>query len=176
MTQPPPERPGYALDADEPTTLLGLLQFHRDTLRRKTAGLDAEQLSATLPPSDLTLGGMLRHMSYVEDWWFGQVLAGLEPAPPFDDVDWEADGDWDWHSAAGLDPVLLREEFDGFTARSDELIGEDPDPDRVAALPSRRTGGPVKLRWLLVHMVQEYARHNGHADLIRQSVDGATGV
>ena len=136
MTQPPPERPEYPQDADEATMLLGLLQFHRDTLRRKTAGLDAGQLDTTLPPSDLTLGGMLRHMSYVEDWWFGQVLAGLEPAAPFDDVDWEADGDWDWHSASGLDPVALREEFDRFTARSDEL-------DRGGAR-SRRTGGAAE--------------------------------
>jgi hypothetical protein len=176
MTLPPPERPAYAQDADELTMLVGLLQFHRDTLRRKTAGLDVVQLAATLPPSDLTLGGMLRHMSYVEDWWFGCVLAGLEPAPPFDDVDWATDGDWDWHSAAGLDPVLLREELDRFTARSDELIGVAPDPERVAARPSRRSGGPITLRWLLLHMIQEYARHNGHADLIRQSVDGEVGV
>ncbi len=176
MTQPPPERPEYTQDADERTMLLGLLQFHRDTLRRKTAGLDADQLDTTLPPSDLTLGGMLRHMSYVEDWWFGVTLAGLEPAPPFDDVDWDADNDWDWHSAAGLDPVALREEFDRFTDRSDELIAAVADVGDLAKRPSRRTGGDISLRWLLLHMVQEYARHNGHADLIRQSVDGAVGV
>ena len=176
MTQPPPERPEYAPDADERTMLVGLLQFHRDTLRRKTAGLDAGQLDTTLPPSDLTLGGMLRHMSYVEDWWCGIVLAGREPTPPFADVDWDADDDWDWHSAAGLDPVELREEFDRFTARSDELIDAAPDLDVTAARPSRRTGGDITLRWILLHLVQEYARHNGHADLIRQSVDGAVGV
>ncbi len=176
MTELPPERPAYATDADERTLLLGLLQFHRDTLRRKTAGLDVEQLAATLPPADLTLGGMLRHMAYVEDWWFGVVLAGLEPAPPFDDVDWKADEDWDWHSAVGVDPVALRAEFDRFTARSDELIGPEPDFDALAVRRSRRTGDAVSLRWILLHMIQEYARHNGHADLIRQSVDGAVGV
>lgn len=164
--------PPYA--ADERTTLLAFLDSHRDTLRRKTAGLDAAQLAATLPPSDLTLGGMLKHLAYVEDWWFGVNLLGEDPRAPFDDVDWEADGDWDWHSAAEQTPAELLALLDEFVARSDEAIAATDSLDALAARRHPSTGEGLSLRWILVHLIEEYARHNGHADLIRKSIDGST--
>ena len=161
--------------ADERTTLLAFLDSHRDTLRRKTEGLDAAQLATTLPPSDLTLGGMLKHLAFVEDWWIGVNLAGLEPEAPFADVDWDTDGDWDWHSAAEQTPVELRALFDSFVARSDTLVSGADSLDMVAARRHPQTGEGLSLRWILVHLIEEYARHNGHADLIRESIDGSTG-
>ncbi len=170
------QRTKVPLAADERTTLLAMLQWQRDTLRMKTEGLDAEQLDTTLPPSDLTLGGMLKHMAYVEDWWFGIVFLGRTPAPPFDDVDWEADEDWDWHSASGAPPEELRALFDRFVETSDQVITAAESLEQIGEGRRGKTGEGISLRWILVHMIEEYARHNGHADLIRQSIDGTTGA
>ena len=164
-----------AYAADERTTLLAFLDSHRDTLRHKTEGLDAVQLARTLPPSDLTLGGMLKHLAYVEDWWIGVNLVGDPPSAPFDDVDWTADPDWDWHSASEQTPTELRELFDALAARSDALLAGADSLDAIAERRHPHTGEGLSLRWILVHLIEEYARHNGHADLIRESIDGATG-
>jgi uncharacterized damage-inducible protein DinB len=170
------QRTRVPLAADERTTLLAMLDWHRDTLRIKTHGLDAEQLDTTLPPSTMTLGGLLKHMAWVEDWWFGVNFAGRPPAAPFDDVDWDADSDWEWHSASGAPPEELRTVFDRFVEASDEIITAAASLDGIGVRRSRKTGEAISLRWILVHMIEEYARHNGHADLIRQSIDGATGT
>jgi uncharacterized damage-inducible protein DinB len=164
------------LAADERSTLLAFLNWHRDTLRIKTEGLNAEQLDTTLPPSTMTLGGLLKHMAYVEDFWFGANFLGRSQAPPFDDVDWKADPDWDWHSASGAPPEELRTLFDRFVEASDEIITAAASLDEAGVRRSRRTGEAISLRWILVHMIEEYARHNGHADLIRESIDGSTGT
>ena len=168
------ERTRVPLDADERTTLLAFLDRHRDTLRMKTEGLDADQLATPLPPSTMTLGGLLKHLAYVEDWWFGVHLVGRRQAAPFGDVDWKTDPDWDWTSAAGEGPEELRERFDRFVAVSDEIVAGVDSLDAVAERRPR-SGEDLSLRWILVHMIEEYARHNGHADLIRESIDGATG-
>jgi hypothetical protein len=156
---------------DELTQLRGFLGYQRDTLRIKTEGLDAAQLAATLAPSDLTLGALLKHCALNEDWWFSCVLTGAEHAEPFASADWEADRDWEMTSAAADTPSQLRALFDGFTARSDAIISAAPGLDALSARPGER----FSLRWIIVHMIEEYARHNGHADLIRQSIDGVTG-
>ncbi|MCD4536401.1 DinB family protein [Nocardioides sp. cx-169] len=161
-------------DADERTTLLAYLDYHRDTLRIKTAGLDAAQLDTPHPPSDLTLGGLLKHLAYVENWWFRAVMAG-HADEPWASVDWAADEDWDWHSAKDDSPAQLRDLFDAEVDRADAVIASYEGLDAVAARPNRRTGGYYNLRWIVLHMIEEYARHNGHADLIRQAVDGAVG-
>lgn len=155
------------------------LDFHRDTLRLKTAGLDTGQLAQQLPPSTMTLGGMLKHLALVETDWFEAVLRGEQLMPPFDTADWEADYDWDWHSAADDSPEELRRLLDQAIARADRAIdaalaGSDGlDTSSVGRSSSRDT--PFTLRWILCHMIEEYARHNGHADLIRESIDGETG-
>jgi uncharacterized damage-inducible protein DinB len=169
------ERTKVPFAADERSTLMGFLDRHRDTLRMKASGLDAEQLDIALPPSSMTLGGMLKHLAYVEDWWFTQGFAGRPANAPFDDVDWEADEDWDWHSASGAPPEELFALFDRFVEASDQVITAAESLDDVAARRARN-GEPLSLRWILVHMIEEYARHNGHADLIRESIDGTTGA
>jgi uncharacterized damage-inducible protein DinB len=153
--------------------VLAFLDQCRATLVHKTAGLDAVQLDTTLRPSTMTLGGMLKHLAFVEDWWLSVILHGNEPAPPFAGVDWEADWDWDWHSASEESPEVLRGLLEAAVARSRELVA-DVDLDTVAAQRTRK-GATLTLRWILLHMIDEYARHNGHADLIRESIDGQTG-
>ena len=162
------------LAADELTTLRAFLDHHRATLGIKTAGLDAEQLRATLPPSDMTLGGMLKHLALVENWWFHEVFRGGEPTEPWASVDWDDDADWDWHSAVHDTPEQLQELLAREVAASDRVVAEASSLDDLSQKPGR-TGERFSLRWILVHMIEEYARHNGHADLIRQSIDGQTG-
>jgi uncharacterized damage-inducible protein DinB len=168
------ERVDPPLAADERTTLVGFLDFHRDTLRRKTSGLSAAQLAQPLAPSSMTLGGMLKHLAFVEHWWFECVFLGQEYAEPWASVDWRADADWDWHSATADSPAELRAMLDRACAASADVVAAEPD---LGTLSQRagRDGGRFSLRWILTHMIEEYARHNGHADLIRESVDGETG-
>jgi uncharacterized damage-inducible protein DinB len=170
-------RPEPPLAGDEIATLLGFLEYQRATLAWKCAGLDAAGMTATVGASSMTLGGMLKHMAYVEENWFSRWLFGQERQPPFDTVDWDADPDWEWHSAADETPQQLldlwQDAVDGARASVAKALS-DGGLERL----SQRTwpGGEVpSLRWILVHMIEEYARHNGHADLIRESVDGQTG-
>jgi len=166
------------LQAGEADTLLGFLAFHRDTLRWKTSGLDAADLRRPLPPSSMTLGGLLKHLAYVEDNWWRVVWLGQERSEPWDAVDWSEDRDWDWHSAAGDSPDELRAGFDVAVARSDAIAAEalrSVGLDGTSVGTDRHTGEPFTLRWILVHLVEEYARHNGHADLLRENVDGLVG-
>jgi hypothetical protein len=167
-------RPHAPTAGDERATLIGFLDRQRATLRWKASGLDAEQLARTLPPSDLTLGGMVKHLAFVEDWWFGAVLLGAQ-GQPWASVDWEDDEDWDWHSAADDTPEQLWSLYDETVARSDAAVRASESLDRLAERRTQRTDQAISLRWILVHMIEEYARHNGHADLIRQSIDGAVG-
>ena len=178
MTSTPRVDPPLA--AGEAEMLLAWLDYHRDTLRSKTAGLTSDQLSAPHPPSTLTLGGLLKHMAFVEDHWFGAVLMGQEYVEPWRSADWEADGDWEFHSAFADSPEELRRLFDDACAASDRILERvlaEDGLDRLSEKASRRTreGTKFSLRWILLHMIEEYARHNGHADLIRESVDGSTG-
>jgi uncharacterized damage-inducible protein DinB len=168
--EPPPA-------GDETATLLGFLDFQRATLEWKTRGLDAAGMNATVGASSMTLGGLLKHMALVEDIWFANRLFGRAPTPPFDTVDWAADPDWDWHSAAEDSPEQLRVLWEQAVARSRGRVAEAL-ADGGLGRPCERawpTGESPSLRWVLVHMIEEYARHNGHADLLRESVDGQTG-
>ena len=182
--EPQPEtRPVTRVDpplrAGEAETLLAFLDYHRDTLRMKVAGLDDEQLGRTLGPSTMTLGGLVRHLTLVEDSWFSVVLAGNDPAPPWDGVDWDADRDWEWHHAGDLGAAELMAAYDETVTRVDGCIAaalEKDGPAALSAKPARREGaGHFSLRWMLLHMIEEYARHNGHADLLRESIDGEVG-
>src|SRR5207302_2482863 len=100
-------RPEPPLAADETATLLGFLEYQRATLAWKCGGLDAAGLRATVAASSMTLGGMLKHLALVEDYWFSQRLHGRETVPPWDTADWDADPDWEWHSAAEDAPEQL---------------------------------------------------------------------
>jgi uncharacterized damage-inducible protein DinB len=165
------------VDGDEAATLLGFLDYHRATLAWKCAGLDAAGLRATVGRSALTLGGMLKHLAYVEDHWFSWVLQGRERSAPWDTVDWTATPDFDFDSAVDDPPDQLLGLWEEAVARSRELVAKALAGGDLSQ-PARRTrgdGNRPTLRWILVHMIEEYARHNGHADLIRESVDGSTG-
>jgi uncharacterized damage-inducible protein DinB len=170
-------RPEPPVAADEVGTLLGFLDYQRATLAWKTAGLDAAGLGATVGVSSMTLGGILKHMAYVEDQWFCRWLHGREPSPPWNTVDWKADHDWDWHSAADETPEQLHAFWVDTVARSRTLVAEALAAGDVAQVVQRAwpDGRSPSLRWILCHMIEEYARHNGHADLLRESVDGETG-
>jgi uncharacterized damage-inducible protein DinB len=170
-------RPEPPLAADETATLLGFLDYQRATLAWKVEGLGTAGLQATVPPSTMTLGGLLKHLAYVEDHWCSKFLHDRAPSPPWDSVDWSADPDWDWHSAVEDTPEHLYGMWQDAVARSRALVAQalaDGGLDRLAdrAWPS---GEAPSLRWILLHLVEEYARHNGHADLLRESVDGSTG-
>lgn len=169
-TEPP-------LAAGEAATLLGFLDYQRATLAWKCAGLDAAGLRATTAASAMTLGGLLKHMAYVESEWFSRFLHARDRQAPFDAVDWQADPDWDWHSAAGDSPEELRILWQDAVERSRERVAEALAGGGLDQLARRRwsDGSAPSLRWILCHMIEEYARHNGHADLLREAVDGQTG-
>lgn len=170
-------RPEPPAAGDETATLLGFLDYQRATLEWKCKGLDAAGLQATVAVSSMTLGGMLKHMAWVEDYWFSRRLHGREPAPLWVDVDWNADSDWEWHSAKDDTPDELFALWHDAVAQSRALTAQaltDGGLEQLAQV-AWRDGRSPSLRWILVHMIEEYARHNGHADLIRESVDGLTG-
>ncbi|WP_182111975.1 MULTISPECIES: DinB family protein [unclassified Actinotalea] len=170
-------RPEPPVAADETSTLLGYLEYHRATLEWKCAGLDAAGLSTTVGASTMTLGGLLKHLTFVEDHWSSWFLHGRERHAPWDTVDWAADEDWDWHSAAEDSPEALRGMWHEAVERSRRDVADALDEGGLDQLTVRswRDGRTPNLRWVLVHLVEEYARHNGHADLLREAVDGATG-
>jgi uncharacterized damage-inducible protein DinB len=172
-------RPQPPLDGDEAATLTGFLDYQRATLEWKTRGLSDDHLRIDLAPTSMTLGGLLKHMAYVEDYWFTETVAG-EPSPsPWAEVDWAADNDWEWHSAAHDSADALRSLWAERVERSRAVVARElaTEPAEGLARPHPAWGGrgEVSLRWVLAHMIEEYARHNGHADLLRQSIDGETG-
>jgi uncharacterized damage-inducible protein DinB len=155
--------------ADERATLTGFLDFQRATLAVKCEGLTDDQLrERAVPPSSLSLLGLVRHMAEVERNWFRPVLSGEPMTLIFaQDMDWEAS----FRDVATAD---VTEAFQAWQAECDharELVAAAPSLDTKGF----RRSGYVSLRWVLTHMIEEYARHNGHADLIRERLDGATG-
>jgi uncharacterized damage-inducible protein DinB len=166
------------LVAGEVATLIGFLDYQRATLEWKCRGLSDEQLRASLAPTEMTLAGILKHMAYVEDYWFTETIAG-DPSPsPWAETDWKADKDWEWHSATSDTGEHLRGLWAERVDRSRHVVAAQVESDGDAlSRPHSAWGGrgEVSLRWVVVHMIEEYARHNGHADLLRQSVDGETG-
>lgn len=169
-----PEPP---VNGNEAETLLGSLDRQRATFAWKAGGLDAQGLRATLGTSSVTLGGLLKHLALVEDYYFSVRLMDNEPASPYDRVDWERDPDWDWTSAATDEPAYLYELWQRMVDQSRRLTAEalsraGLDQPMSKAWPDGRT---PSLRRTLVDLIEEYARHVGHADLIRESVDGVVG-
>jgi uncharacterized damage-inducible protein DinB len=171
------DRPEPPVAGDETATLLGSLERQRATFAWKCAGLDAAGLRATVGASSITLGGLLKHLALVEDHYFSVRLLGRESAPPWDAVDWEADPDWEWHSAAHDTPEQPFALWQDAVIRSRAAVAEALTGGGLDQ-PIRRTwpdGRVPSLRRLLIDLIEEYARHVGHADLIRESVDGLVG-
>lgn len=159
---------------DERSQLLGFLAGQREVLRRKCAGLDAGALAATHPPSTLTLGGLLHHAALNEDWWFTVRVGGGEVPPDWAGLDFDADVDAEMTAASSLTPEQLLERYDAACARSDAVLVGIADLGQRAHSRSG-PGEPGTVRWVVLHMIEETARHAGHADLIREAVDGSTG-
>jgi hypothetical protein len=169
---------GPSAAGDEAAVLLGFLERQRATFAWKCGGLDAAGLRVTLGTSPMTLGGMLKHLARFEDDMTSEWLLGQGQLPPWDAVDWKSEGDWDWRTAAEDMPGELYACWQAAVTRSRSLIDE--------ALVKRGVEHPAlglidadgkgpSLRHILLNMIEEYARHNGHADLIRESVDGLVG-
>jgi uncharacterized damage-inducible protein DinB len=156
----------------ERATVTAFLRWQRETLELKCSGLDAADLARrSVEVSTLSLLGLVRHMADVERGWFRRVLAGQDAPPHFFSKD-DPDGDFD---GAAPDPGLIEEAWEVWrseVAFAEGFVAEAPDLDVTGDHPWR---GPVSLRWVLVHMVEEYARHLGHADLLRQAIDGRVG-
>ena len=169
-TAPTVTRVDEPLTGDERPMLEGWLEWHRQTLLMKAAGLTDDQLKlASVEPSNLTLLGLIRHMTEVERSWFRRRAAGDAGAGFVYSSDDNQDGDFD--DVAGADAEA------NYAAYVAEL---DLARKAVAALPldhefRSRQNKPMSLRWVYLHMIEEYARHNGHADLIRERIDGAVG-
>jgi uncharacterized damage-inducible protein DinB len=160
------------LNTDERTTLESWLDFHRTTLAMKCEGLDDEQAAeASAPPSPVTMTGLVQHMAEVERNWFRRVLAG-EHAPPIYHPQADPrgpDGGFELTQGATLRDALA-------TWKAEIARAREHCAARGLADTGRFMEQDVSLRWIYVHMIEEYARHNGHADLIRERIDGATGV
>jgi uncharacterized damage-inducible protein DinB len=163
-----------AVAADERTMLDQFLDYHRATLLDKTDGLSAEQLRQKLPTSELTLGGLLKHLALVEDDWIQVDFLGGPPLEPWASAPWDDDRDWEFHSAADDEPEVLRELYRNACARSRAAVA-GRGLDELSAGRHRRTGEQWSLRWILTHLIEETARHNGHADLLREAIDGSVG-
>jgi len=159
---------------DELTQLTGFLDAQRELLLRKASGLDARQLAQVHGPSTLTMGGLLNHGALNEDWWFGVRFAGTPQPEPWASADWDSDVDWEMTSAAQVEPDELRARYRDACARSRAIIEAASGLDALAVATDAE-GGRWNLRWIVLHMIEETARHAGHADLIRESIDGETG-
>ena len=162
---------------NEVDTLLGALERQRRYVAWKCGNLDSAGLRKTLGPSAMTLGGLLKHLALGEDDWFSVKLHGRDRCSPWNTVDWGADPDWEWHTAAEDRPEQLMSLWQDAVSRSRTLVTEalaDGGLDHPAAFtwPDGRT---PSLRRLIMDMIEEYGRHVGHADLIRESVDGLVG-
>jgi uncharacterized damage-inducible protein DinB len=165
-------REGGPTLGDERTTLVEFLRCQRLTLELKCSGLDASQLAQrAVEPSTLSLLGLVRHLAEVERGWFRRVMSGQE-APKLYCSDTNPDGDFD-DAVADLEVVAEAwKTWRSEVAYAEQFVDEAPD---LGIVGSDARHAPISLRELLVHMVEEYARHNGHADLLRERIDGRLG-
>jgi uncharacterized damage-inducible protein DinB len=172
MTDAP--APAYRIETptqgDEKAMLLGFLDYHRATLRWKCEDLTPEQLAArAVPTSTLSLLGIVRHLAEVERSWFGYLEKNRRPGIYYTDA--EPDLDFD---GAVADPDVVAEAWTTWQAEVDHA-GDVAQRTPLDLTFTYRTGEVMSHRWTLLHMIEEYSRHNGHADLLREAIDGATG-
>ncbi|MFI8930682.1 DinB family protein [Streptomyces sp. NPDC053474] len=165
------ERVGPPMIADEREMLRGYLEFHRATLALKCEGLTDEELRRqSMPPSTLSLLGLVRHMAEVERSWFRRIIDG-------EDIPLVWSDDFDFQVAYDAREADRQEAFDAWRteiehARRIEAAAESLD----VIAHDRRKNHTVSLRMVMLHMIHEYARHNGHADFLREGIDGSVGV
>lgn len=166
---PPPYPPKAGTERD---TLVGYLDWYRAIMIDKASGLSHAQANATLGPSNLTVINLVHHLAIVEHWWFHMFFAGngvLDPWAPI----WDDDPDWEFHHSHEFEPAEIIRRYEVEIARSNAII--DATDDLEALSVGERDGEHRSLRWIVAHMLEETARHAGHADLIREAIDGETG-
>ncbi len=158
-------------------SLVAALDRMRTTFRWKADGLDSTGLNTRIGASSLTIGGLLRHLTRVEDVHFRWDVEGSPPSEPWRSIDWDATPDWDFDSAASEDPEQLYAAYDAAVAGSRAILAArlaDGDLEQPTAM-GERAGIEVSLGRLVADMVEEYGRHTGHADLLREAIDGRVG-
>ena len=166
------------IDPDPGDSELGSLEqyldYQRETMLTKTDGLTREQLARKHPPSELTLGGLLYHLSLVEEDWLEVRFSGLPDREPWANVDWNADPNWEFRTAADLAPEQLQNRYRKAIDRSRHVVSEAAGLDQMSIM-ALRDGRHFSLRWVLLHLIEETARHAGHADFLREAIDGTVG-
>ncbi|MGB8860767.1 MAG: DinB family protein [Ilumatobacteraceae bacterium] len=162
---------------DERTTLEEFLDYFRTVLLRKADGLDEVQARQRVGVSQMDMLGMIRHLALVEQWWFSQAFAGSTEEDLWADPD---DPDSDWHPGPDDTLAAAVEALHQEIAKARVIAAGASSLDTLTAIPvgppdNPERYGPRSLRWVFVHMIEEYARHCGHADVIREAIDGAVG-
>ena len=160
--------------AGERDALAQYLDYQRETILLKADGLSKEQLAATIPTSALTLAGILYHLALVEEDWMEVRFLGLPERADWAGVDWDADRDWEFHTAVTMEPEQLRERYRAACQRSRQAAAQADSLDQLSAFTGD-DGWQFTLRWVLLHLIEETARHAGHADLLREAIDGTVG-
>lgn len=164
------------IQAPEREALEAFLDFHRATLLQKIEGLTKDELGrAAVSSSALTLAGLTKHLALVEDSWFQGEFLGQELPEPWASAPWDDDPDWEFHTAAEDEPTALIELYQNAIGRSQTVVAAAESLDELSVTTGKRQGKPFSLRWILLHMIEETARHVGHADLLREATDGQTG-
>jgi uncharacterized damage-inducible protein DinB len=176
MTEPAPQHPPSSVPA-EAELLQSVLDRNRRAFAWKTSGLDEKGLRATTAASSMTLGGLVKHVALVEADWLAVKLAGQEYGSPWDAVDFDADPDWEWRTGALDSPDEIFAIWRAAVERSREVVAK--------VIKERGLDGPASFTWpngrtptvraMLLDMIEEYARHTGHADILREAVDGRVG-
>ena len=166
------------LAGTETEQLVGALDRLRTTFRWKADDLDTAGLQARIGASSLTLGGLLKHLAFVEAFYFNVKLSGASPGPPWEAVDWDADPDWPFTSATDDTPDKLYALWDSAIQQSKAKLDAalaDGGLDQLVDISWPDGGAHASLRRLLCDLIEEYGRHTGHADLLREAVDGLVG-
>jgi uncharacterized damage-inducible protein DinB len=158
----------------ERDALAQYLDYQRETILLKCEGLGKDQLAQRIPTSALTLAGLLYHLALVEEAWLEVRFLGLDRRDDFTDVDWDADPDWEFHTATTMDPEELKNRYRAACERSRQAAARAQSLDQLSEFKGP-DGWQFTLRWALLHLIEETARHAGHADLIREAIDGAVG-
>jgi hypothetical protein len=161
-------------DGPEAKLIGQYLDYQRETVLAKTEGLDQEQMARSHPPSTLTLGGLLYHLALVEEDWMEVRFLGQPERDPWAGVDWEADPDWEFRTSAEMVPEQLRLRYREACGRSRLVVSGASGLDQLSVKPLR-SGQHFSLRWVLLHLIEETARHAGHADFLREAIDGSVG-
>lgn len=163
-------RPEPPISGSEKDVLIGFLDFLRQTILWKADGLSDNELRRPHEPSGLTLLGTVKHLAYVERWWFQTMFLDADVAFPWTDDDPDAD----WRVEPDETTQAIRDLYRQEIEIANRIVAEH-DLDETIRSTARPEREGMQLRWVVAHMIEETARHCGHADLIRQAIDGQTG-